>query len=638
MKHFLLVFTVCLFAITGYAQEQLRPLSGNFSLLKESAEVRQLSAKTTTVAYVKKDTLPFFDDFSYAYKSTKPTAQHWLDSNVFVNTGFAIAPISLGVATFDGLNKKGYPYNLTALLSSSANADYLTSRPINLFKKGSFIYGISDSLYLSFYYQAEGNGDAPEPNDSLSVDMFKPRQNKWVKVWGHKGYNPSATDTNFYRAMIGIKDTAYLDSAFQFRFRNKATLSGSLDHWHVDYVFLDKTRSKNDTIRNDIAFAYKPSSFLKNYFAMPNRQYIASEMAPGFTNYFRSNFNNNVFMDYNYRVFDKNNAPVSTNYNLGIVGNPGVQPFLNNGYYVGLPNTHSNPTLSFAYPTLGINDTLFSVKHILQASGDVYRPNDTVICTQKFTNYYALDDGSAEVGYYQNVLGAKTAARFTLNTNDTLKAVNIYFDPIVNGATIQNSTFRIMVWAANGNAPSNTVIYQDSTRNPIYLSGSYNLIPTYSLTSCLPLPAGNYFIGIKQSTNLGLNIGFDRNTNHIDALYYDNGPGWTQSTIPGGGSIMINPVMGCTTSTPLYVKEQKLTASVFIHPNPAQDEITLQSNSTSVDAHKVSVFNALGQEVLTTLIHNTKSIDVSSLPNGVYYIYTNSTLENVSVSKFVIAR
>ncbi len=629
---------MCLLAITAYAQEQLMPLSGNFSLLRETAEARQISAKTATVAYIPKDTLPFFDDFSYAYKSTRPTTRHWLDSNVFVNTGFAIAPISLGVATFDGLNKKGYPYNLNALVSSSANADYLTSRPINLYKKGPFFYGLSDSIYLSFYYQAEGNGEAPEPNDSLSVDMFMPRQNKWVKVWGQKGYNPSATDTNFYRAMIVIKDTAYLDSAFQFRFRNKATLSGSLDHWHVDYVFLDINRTKNDTIRNDIAFAYKPSSFLKNYFTMPNRQYIASEMALSFTNYFRSNFNNNVFMDYSYRVFDKTNTPISINYNLGIVGNPGVQPFLNNGYYVGLPNTHSNPTLSFAYPTLGINDTLFSIKHVLQASGDVYRPNDTVICEQKFTNYYALDDGSAEVGYYQNVLGAKTAARFTLNTNDTLKAVNIYFDPIVNGASILNSTFRVMVWAANGNAPSNTIIYQDSVRKPIYLSGSYNLIPTYSLTSCLPLTAGTYFIGIKQSTNLGLNIGFDRNTNHIDALYYDNGPGWTQSTISGGGSIMINPVMGCTVPAPVGVKENKASETVFILPNPAQDEITLRFNTTSIDARKVSVFNALGQEVLSAIISNSKTIDITSLPNGVYYIYTNSTLENVSVSKFVIAR
>lgn len=637
MKKYLLIPIALLLAFTGLSQEQLRPLSGNFALLKEQANPRQLSAKTSTASPLPKDTLPFFDDFSYAYKSSRPTTQHWIDSNVFINSGFAIAPISLGVATFDGLNKKGYPYNLSALVSSSANADYLTSRPINLYKKGSYVYSPADSIYLSFYYQAEGNGEAPEALDSLSVDMYKPRQNKWVKVWGQKGYNPSATDTNFYRAMIAIKDTAYLDSSFQFRFRNRATLSGSLDHWHVDYVYMDIGRDKNDTIRDDMTFAYKPSSFLKNYFTMPRNQYIASEMASSFTNYFRNNFNNNVFMNYEYQVFDKANTPASSVYNLGIVGNPGVQPFLNNGYYLGVP--HSNPSLSFIYPALGINDTLFSVKHILQTSGDTYKPNDTVVCTQKFTNYYALDDGSAEVGYYQNVYGAKTAARFTLNANDTLRAVNIYFDPIVNGSTIQNATFSITVWGANGNAPSNTVIFQDGESKPIYMQGSYNLIPTYTLSSCVPLSAGTYFIGIKQTTNLGLNIGFDRNTNHIDALYYDIGTGWTQSTIPGGGSIMINPVLGCTIATPVGVKENKTTErEISIYPNPAQNEITLKVNANSDELRKVSVFNALGQEVLSHTIQQTKTIDVSALSNGVYYIHVSSALGNVSITKFVIAR
>jgi hypothetical protein len=61
------------------------------------------AAKTTSIVLM--DTLPFFDDFSYAYNSPYPTVKHWKDSNVYVNVGFATAPKSLGVATFDGLNK-----------------------------------------------------------------------------------------------------------------------------------------------------------------------------------------------------------------------------------------------------------------------------------------------------------------------------------------------------------------------------------------------------------------------------------------------------------------------------------------------------------------------------------------------------
>ncbi|MGV2480783.1 UNVERIFIED_CONTAM: hypothetical protein IGO34_28745, partial [Salmonella enterica subsp. enterica serovar Weltevreden] len=91
--------------------------------------------------------------------------------NVYINHTSPIAPLSIGVATFDGLNKKGYPYNLTAPVSSSALADKLTSRPINLKSKRGVAYQPSDSIYISFYYQAEGRGDSPEPNDSLSLDF-----------------------------------------------------------------------------------------------------------------------------------------------------------------------------------------------------------------------------------------------------------------------------------------------------------------------------------------------------------------------------------------------------------------------------------------------------------------------------------
>lgn len=181
------------------AQEQLVPLSVNLSL---PAIISKNMNASKTASIVAMDTLPFFDDFSYAYKSPYPTVNHWKDSSVYVNVGFGTAPKSLGVATFDGLNKKGYPYWLTAPVSTSAPADMLTSRPINLQKKGSFSYSPIDSVYLSFYYQAMGNGDWPEPNDSLCLDLFNHNLNKWTKVWGKSGYHPSSTDTNFRIVMI----------------------------------------------------------------------------------------------------------------------------------------------------------------------------------------------------------------------------------------------------------------------------------------------------------------------------------------------------------------------------------------------------------------------------------------------------
>ena len=51
-----------------------------------------------------------------------------------------------------------------------------------------------------------------------------------------------------------IIDNNYLVDSFQFRFRNYATLSGNLDHWHIDYIRLSTHRHIHDTIVSDIAF------------------------------------------------------------------------------------------------------------------------------------------------------------------------------------------------------------------------------------------------------------------------------------------------------------------------------------------------------------------------------------------------
>lgn len=641
------ILIALLISINQYAQEELRPLSGNGNLPKTITTNSSVNKTATTSSIY----LPLFDDFSYSYKSPYPSANNWVDSNVYVNSGFAIAPISLGVATFDGLNKKGYPYNLTAAVNVSASADTLKSRKIHLdsiptsdplvYKK----YSPGDSIALTFYYQAEGFGEAPEPNDSLCLDFFKPLADTlrgvWVKVWGRSGYNPSATDTNFYRVKIGIVDTAYFHDGFQFRFRNKGTTSGSLDHWNIDYIQVKDQYYYDDTLLNDASFAYKPSSFLKNYSVIPYRQYNQSlELATGFTNFLRNNFNIAKFSVYNYTITQgpsQNLVPTDV---YGTFPNPGFLPFQNNGYYSGGSNSAARPIFSptgIPFPSPPFTDsTYFTIKHSLTTPADVKNDNDTGVHIQRFSNYYADDDGSAEQGYYLNTYGAKIALRYTLNVPDTLKSVRIYFDPITQGGIILNSRFRINVWSNNGGVPG-SVIYKDSLMNPRYESGSYNIIPTYTLTSCLPLGVGSYFIGIQQTTNQPLNIGFDRNTNHKNALYYDISGSWSQSSI--NGSLMINPVMGCV-DPPIIIGVAELTKNnlVKIFPNPAQDMITVSYPGNQLETTELEITTALGQTVFTKSITSNEQIDISNLSNGLYFIHLKGNSLNVSSQKLIISR
>ena len=100
MTFYKYIISICVLlsvSMTNRAQEQLHPLSGNINL----PEIKSQPSKANKTTITGSIYLPFFDDFSYAYKSPYPSANNWVDSNTYVNTGFAIAPISLGVATFD---------------------------------------------------------------------------------------------------------------------------------------------------------------------------------------------------------------------------------------------------------------------------------------------------------------------------------------------------------------------------------------------------------------------------------------------------------------------------------------------------------------------------------------------------------
>lgn len=623
------------FHITALAQEQLMPLSTNVNL-NNSYRAPNLNpqAKTTQVLV---DTIPFFDDFSYAYKSAYPATNRWLDSSVFVNTGFGIAPLSIGVATFDGLNKKGYPYSIGASVNISTNADTLTSRPINIKQKGTYIYSLADSISLSFYYQPEGNGEAPEAKDSLILEFKNKSLNKWNTVWAHEGYNPSATDTSFKLVMLRLDNIAYLDSAFQFRFRNKATTSGSLDHWNIDYVHLAQRFDRNDTVFSDINFAYKPSSFLKNYSVMPYYQYSQTDMGSNFRNYFRNNKTSNVQMSYKYNMYNNSTNAFIVGNDLLQVGFPNVPPFITGGYLSAATNsTHAYPTLTATPFPVMTDSTVFRVEHIMYGTNDVFATNDTVMHYQKFSNYFAYDDGSAEQGYYINAYGAKTAVKYTLNVADTLKGLKIYFDPIVNGVQIQGSEFRVIVWSDGGSGPG-SIIYKDSLRRPIYIQGTNNIIPTYTLTSCLNLPAGSYYFGIQQTTNVGLNIGFDKNTNHKDKMYFDSGSGWTPSNF--NGSFMINPLMGCYTPAVVGIKEHTAQHdNLLVYPNPAQNSITI-SSSKLIDGGTTSITSIIGQTLISLPFQQHQTIDVSALASGVYYVsVADANGQTVSRNKIIITK
>jgi hypothetical protein len=84
-----------------------------------------------------------------------------------------------------------------------------------------------------------------------------------------------------------------------------------------------------------------------------------------------------------------------------------------------------------------------------------------------------------------------------------------------------------------------------------------------------------------------------------------------------------------------FIKEHQPSETTFtICPNPANNEITVETSSTPA-VSQLSIINLNGQQLITRQITELRTqIDISSLPSGVYFVrLTNDNA--VQVGKFV---
>jgi hypothetical protein len=79
--------------------------------------------------------------------------------------------------------------------------------------------------------------------------------------------------------------------------------------------------------------------------------------------------------------------------------------------------------------------------------------------------------------------------------------------------------------------------------------------------------------------------------------------------------------------------------SILIYPNPAANELKIETGITSADA-KINIFNTLGEMVYNGLVTSMiTSLNTSQLPEGVYFIrLLNDTDKSIAQKKFLIIR
>lgn len=614
----------CLLTGMGYfafSQEYLSGMLNNPVIQKKHTQYDNQSKSLPGVH------LPFFDDFSGS-NDIYPKSSLWKNRWVFVNKTYPVNPPTVGVATFDVINDTGalYPYATTTPFI----ADTLTSLDIRL--DSSFVgspapLAIGDSLYFSFYYQPQGTGDAPSAADSLILEFYDNVQNKWHKVWASPGMTLTAFKTlhtwDFKIVMIPIKNPNYFNAHFKFRFKNYGSIApltipswqSNCDQWNIDYVYLNKNRSKSDSTFADIAFVDNTRSMLKNYTSMPARHFSNADLATNFT-LKEVNLNNILTNMYYQYVVTQQNGSFTNSYTGGVAD---ILPFKPNGFHA--EPLHNNPVINFTLPSLsGQDSAVFFVKHSIKSNGftDLHKENDTLVLKQEFYNYYAYDDGTAENGYGLSGANTKVAYKFNFAQADTLGGVQMYFNQTLNSA--YGKYFYLMVWSS---LSPETLIYKSKKLRPEF-EDSINMYYTYMIKDTNLIVSGTVYIGWQQTTDENMNVGYDRNTNSKQNLYYNVDGTWSNSSFDG--SLMMRPLVGkAWYQTFSSIDETTETGVDFeIYPNPAsQQEIHIGlpqnlGNHITKENIVVEIFDCIGKTVLTVPYKET--IDISELKTGVYFV------------------
>ncbi len=588
--------------------------------------------------------LPFIEDFSY--KGPFPTGKYWRDSQVYINDHFAISPPSYGVATFDNLSKKGKPYQALSGLTHN-HCDSLTSNFINLktYKNGSntVLYTLSDSIYLSFFYQAQGLGDITDKSDSL-VLKFKNQSGQWQTVWKVNGTKVGG----FKQVMIGIKDNQYLIPNFQMRWINYAKSTGNMNQWHLDYIRLKSSRSAKDTLVKDVAINAIPVGPLLVYESLPYKHYqanIAANKASEHKVILHNNDSNAVNVQYKCEVRNMYNQVIQ-NYPLSASAR-NIKKFSDSSEAFSAFTTMDtlsgkNPYIKLKYTIVPLSSDI--VPSIYNSIGN----NNEYTKTLRFNNYLAYDDGSAEGGFgldYGSLPAGPgfAAQRYTMFKTDTLRALSVFFNR--SATDIQFKSFDFIIWKTISEPPasttSNDVILKRITMPTAIYTDSLNGFTTIVLDTAIVLNQGVFYIGWQQNMNFMLNIGYDRNYKYLHQggrnpnLFYNLNGYWENVSNTITGAVMIRPIIGEALPKQTQVEAQTLPIAIQIFPNPITQGQSLQFISKS-SVNYCTIYDLTGKLMQSDHVMADQSLSLKALSPGMYMVNCQLINGQVTTTKLII--
>jgi hypothetical protein len=540
--------------------------------------------------------LPFWDDFSFT--KSVPDSSLWQNSeHIAVTNTVAVNPPSYNTATFDGIDAFGQPYSQDP--NESGEADSLVSHPINLGSE-ELSAAAQASVYLSFYWQLQGRGNRPDPEDSLKL-YFLDDQSVWHAVW-REGGRQEIDSAAFKQEIISLQQTGntlgvnFFHDEFRFKLASHNRRSGMYDLWHVDYIYLDKDRNSSNIYYQDRSISAIPSSLFSPYTALPIDQYFAAPhkyTSPEFSFTAFSLEQPGKYEPVNYSIvtLHKND----TVYELA--QKRPFQSLLEGQQYFDVVNPGIDPSSLRAYRQ--DRDSLYLstlVKLFSEEALPFFNHNDTARIENVLHDYFAFDDGSAEYGMeVRGGRGVRIAVEFSLELRDTLTHLDLYLPYFRQSAGGQYVDIKIWKRLADEeNEQTDSLLY---TERDVMLANSpgLNQFISYPLRFAQKLEPGTFYIGIEKRSDRFLVLGFDRNTDSRDHVYVStDGFSWHHG-MEDAGSLMLRPRFEQGVSPDvLSSREPAYSYPVNLYPNPSNGSFRVVS-----EARLLQVYNSQGQLLKT---------------------------------------
>lgn len=577
-------------------------------------------------------TLPFYDDFSNS--KIYPDSTKWMDRDAFVNPGFPLNPVTRNAATLDVLDALGsvYPY----AISNPFIAEHLTSMPIRLdsvFEPNARALTPADSLYLSFFYQPQGNGNPPESQDSLVLEFGLPNEidTSWFHIWSAPGQTLAQflldNDSNYFKqVMIPITDEKFFASNFLFRFYNYASIvnqsqpssRGNEDNWNIDVVYLNYGRNYQDCSYPKVCFTGATPSFLKRYQSMPYKHY-------------RTNPTTNIAEEYELQISNLDNQAHTMKHRYSVEQVNGNQAYTYPSTYpISLDaQTYNYARTAFVSQLFSLDydrdSTSYIIRHYISDSTCNPPMVDSLVYRQGFYNYFAYDDGIPEMGYgVESSAGGAFAVQFELSEMDTLRGVQILFNHTLKDAN--DKYFDIVVWKDNNGKPGDEA-FRLSGKRPQWDDQIYHFA-YYPFNQRVRLN-GVFYVGIEQQSSGLINVGFDASNDNSQYNFFNVTGAWQNSSKPG--SIMIRPVVGA--GYYIGVQEDLLSDQVSVYPNPASSVIYVEGVANGSD---ISIYDINGRKVIQCSY--TNELSIGDLPNGLYLMNITTDEGNIISKKIMVNR